>query len=255
MPTPTPGASPGSPTTCPRGCWPAAGTAPWPGWPIPRLGAESSGASPHEDPFYALVGWDKVRIGVWNDSTVNGKLVSEIAAERGISGDDAYIDLVLEAKGQGIIIDWNNDEATLQEVLKAPYVAGGTDGMAIDLASQTQWPIVHPRLLGTFPRWLGHYVRDERLMTLEEAVHRLTGLAAEITGFTDRGTLAVGKAADVVVFDPATIAARATFEDPGHYSVGVRWVFVNGEAVVAQGEPTAALPGRALRGPGYRSER
>jgi N-acyl-D-amino-acid deacylase len=204
----------------------------------------------HEEPFYALVGWDKVRLGV-ADQSVNAKLVSEVAAARHVSGDDAYMDVVLAAKGVGIIIDWNNDEGTLREVLRAPYVAGGTDGMAIDLATE-KWPLLHPRLLGTFPRWLGRYVREDKLMSLEEAVRRLTSLAASITGLTDRGTLAVGRKADVVVFDPATIIDRATFEDPNHYSEGVTWLLVNGVPVVADGKPTGAKPGKALRGKAYR---
>ena len=203
----------------------------------------------HEEPFYALVGWDKVRLGV-EDKSINAKLVSEVAKARNVSGDDAYMDVVLAAKGTGLLIDWNNDEATLREVLKAPYVAGGTDGMAIDLATE-KWPLLHPRLLGTFPRWLGRYVREEHLMSLEEAVRRLTSLPASITGLSDRGTLAPGKKADVVVFDPATIIDRATFEDPNHYSEGVTWLLVNGVPVVADGKPTAARPGRALRGKGY----
>jgi len=205
----------------------------------------------HEEPFYALVGWDKVRLGV-ADSAVNAKLVSEVAAERGISGDDAYLDVVLAAKGVGLLIDWNNEEATLRQVLQAPYVAGGTDGMAVNLSRPQQWPLLHPRLLGTFPRWLGRYAREEGLMSLEEAVRRLTSLPASITGLTDRGRLVAGLKADVVVFDPATIIDRATFEDPNHYAEGMRWVFVNGVAVVADGAVTEALPGRALRGAGYR---
>jgi N-acyl-D-amino-acid deacylase len=205
----------------------------------------------HEEPFYAVVGWDKVRLGV-GDSTVNGKLVSEVAAERGVSGDQAYMDVVLAQRGEGILIDWNNEEASLRSVLAMPYVAGGTDGAAINLSLPQTWPLLHPRLLGTFPRWLGRYVREEKLMSLEEAVRRLTSLPASITKLTDRGRLEVGLAADVVVFYPATIIDRATFPDPNHYSEGIRWVFVNGVAVVDSGVPTTALPGRALRGRGYR---
>ncbi|MEZ4588018.1 MAG: amidohydrolase family protein [Gemmatimonadales bacterium] len=208
----------------------------------------------HEEPFYALVGWDKVRLGV-ADSALNGKLVSEVAAERGVSGDDAYMDAVLAAKGVGLIIDWNNEEATLRQVLAAPYVAGGTDGMAVNLSRPQQWPLLHPRLLGTFPRWLGRYAREDGLMSLEEAVRRFTSLPASITGLSDRGRVAEGLKADLVVFDPEGIIDRATFEDPNHYAEGMRWVFVNGVAVVADGAATDALPGRALRGPGYRARR
>ena len=112
-------------------------------------------------------------------------------------------------------------------------------------------PLVHPRHLGTVPRWLGTYVRDEKLMSWEEAIRKLAGLPADILSLEDRGTLAEGNFADIVVFDPETIDGRATFEDPFHYSVGMEYVFVNGIAVVNEGDYTGALPGRALRGPAY----
>jgi N-acyl-D-amino-acid deacylase len=200
-------------------------------------------------PYYAKVGWDKVRLGV-TDSTINAKLVTEAAALQQKSPEDAYLDAVLAAKGAGILIDWNNEEATLDQVIAAPYVGGGTDGMAIDLTSPQLWPLLHPRLLGTMPRWIKRYTSDRRSMTLEEAIRRLTSLGADVTGLTDRGRLAVGKAADVVVFDPDSLADQATFEDPNHYSTGMRYVFVNGVAVVDEGVATKALPGRALRGKG-----
>lgn len=198
-------------------------------------------------PYYARVGWDKVRLGVL-DSTVNAKLVTQVAALQGKTPEDAYLDVVLDAKGAGLLIDWNNEEATLEQVIAAPYVGGGTDGMAIDLAAPSQWPLLHPRLLGTMPRWIKRYVRERKLMTLEEAIRRLTSLGADLTGLTDRGRLAVGKAADIVVFDADSLEDRATFEDPNHYSVGMKYVFVNGIAVVDSGVPTRALSGRVLRG-------
>jgi N-acyl-D-aspartate/D-glutamate deacylase len=110
----------------------------------------------------------------------------------------------------------------------------------------------HPRGWGSFARVLGKYVRDEKLMTLEEAVRKMTSQAAARAGVSDRGIVRAGLAADVVVFDPATIHDVATFEDPNHYAVGVKDVLVNGQAVVADGRITDARPGRALRGPGYR---
>jgi N-acyl-D-amino-acid deacylase len=108
----------------------------------------------------------------------------------------------------------------------------------------------HPRAYGNFARLLGRYVREEKLVSLPEAIRRLTSLPAANLGLTDRGTLAAGRYADVVVFDPATIADRATFEKPHQYAVGVKHVFVNGVAVLKDGEHTGALPGRALKGPG-----
>lgn len=204
-----------------------------------------------DPPYYATIGWQNVRLGV-RDPQVNGKLVTEVAALRKVSADDAYMDVVLEQRGQGLIIDLNNREDTLREVMRQPYVAVGTDAVALSLdAADPLVPLLHPRILGTFPRWLGTYVRTERLMSWEEAIRRMTSVPASTLGLRDRGTLGVGMFADIVVFDPRTIAGRATFEDPNHYSEGVRYLFVNGQRVVADGRPTDALPGRALRGPGY----
>lgn len=114
---------------------------------------------------------------------------------------------VLDQRGQGLIIDLNNREDTLREVMRQPYVAVGTDGVAVDLdASQALVPLLHPRVVGTFPRWLGKYVRAEQLMTLEEAVRRMTSLPASILGLQDRGVLAAGKFADIVVFADERVA-------------------------------------------------
>lgn len=204
-----------------------------------------------EPPFYATIGWQNVRLGV-RDPAINTKLVSEVASMRHVSADDAYMDVVLEQKGQGLIIDLNNGEETLRQVVLQPYVAVGTDGVAVSLdLAQSMVPLLHPRNLATFPRWLETFVRNEKLMSWEEAIRRMTSLPAAIVGLRDRGTLEAGKFADVVVLDPKTITARATFEDPNHYSEGVRHLFVNGQPVVSEGQPTKALPGRALRGPAH----
>ena len=203
-----------------------------------------------EPPYFANIGWHHVRLGV-RDPEVNGKLVSEVAQMRQQPPEDVFMDVVLAQEGDGIVIDWNNEEETLRQVLQEPYVVGGTDGGTVDLDAQLP-PLVHPRHLGTFPRWLGTYVRDEELMSWEDAIHKFSGMSARILGLEARGVLAAGNFADVLVFDPDEIAGEATFEDPFHYAKGMRWVFVNGEAVVSEGEYTRALPGRALRGPGYR---
>jgi N-acyl-D-amino-acid deacylase len=203
-----------------------------------------------EPPYLANIGWHHVRLGV-ADPKVNGKLVEEVSEMREQPPEDVFMDVVLENEGRGIVIDWNNEEDTLRQVLKKPYVAGGTDGGALDLEWKALPPLVHPRHLGTAPRLLGTYVREQKLLTWEEAIRKLSALPAEILGFRDRGRLEPGRFADVVVFDPETIAGKATFEDPFHYSVGMRYVFVNGVAVLKDGTYTAARPGRALRGPGY----
>lgn len=203
-----------------------------------------------EPPYLANVGWHHVRLGV-RDPEVNGKLVSEVAAERGQPPEDVFMDVVLAAEGEGMVIDWNNEEETLRMVLQQPYVTAGTDGSALGLDWEDLPPLIHPRHMGTIPRWLGTYVRDEQMMSWEEAVRRLAALPFEILKIQDRGTLRAGNFADVVIFDPQTIDGRATFEDPSHYASGMRHVLVNGVAVVKDGEYTGDLPGRALRGQGY----
>ena len=125
------------------------------------------------------------------------------------------------------------------------YVETAEDGPLADSKS-------HPRGWGSFPRILGKYVRDEHLLTLEEAIRKMTSRPATRVGLSDRGILRSGLMADITVFDAATIRDVATFDNPNRYSTGVKWVFVNGRAVVANGAITAARPGRGLRGPGYR---
>ena len=113
---------------------------------------------------------------------------------------------------------------------------------------------VHPRAYGTFPRVLGHYVRDEKLFTLEEAVRKVTSQAADRANLSERGVLRPGMKADLVVFDPNQIRDVATYEDPHHFSEGVIDVVVNGVPVLREGQMTSALPGRVLRGRGYRGK-
>ena len=125
--------------------------------------------------------------------------------------EEVFMDVALEQGGRGIVINWNNEEDKLRQVMSQEYVAGGTDGGALDLDWENLPPLVHPRHLGTVPRWLGTYVRDEKLMSWEEAIRKLAGLPADILSLEDRGTLAEGNFADVVVFDPETINGRATF--------------------------------------------
>jgi len=203
-----------------------------------------------EPPYFANIGWDRIRLGVDNPE-VNGKLVSEVASLTERTPEEVFMDVVLDQEGQGIVIDWNNEEDTLRQVLAQPYVAGGTDGSALDLDSENLPPLIHPRHIGTVPRLFGTYVREQGLLTWEEAIRKLTTLPASILGLTDRGTLAEGFLADIVIFDPETIRDMATFADPFHYPEGMRYVFVNGTAVVDEGQYTRALPGRALRGPAY----
>jgi len=130
-------------------------------------------------------------------------------------------------------------EADVERVLAYPSTMIGSDGIPLQARP-------HPRLWGTFPRVLGHYCRDRGLFSLETAVHKMTGLTAQRFGLTDRGVIAPGKAADLVIFDADEVADRATFEDPNQDSAGIDWVVVNGQTAWRQGEP-GALAGRLLK--------
>jgi dihydroorotase/N-acyl-D-amino-acid deacylase len=165
---------------------------------------------------------------------------------------DAAIDLVIADKAESSVIISIMRESDVIEAMRTPWVSFDTDSGARAEDGPLSVSKSHPRAWGTFTRVLGKYVREDGVLTLEEAVRKMTSQAAIRVGLTDRGLVRPGMMADLVVFDPATVADRATFEQPNRYSVGVRHVFVNGQAVVADGAITAARPGRALRGPGYR---
>jgi N-acyl-D-amino-acid deacylase len=179
-----------------------------------------------------------------------GRRLSEIADMRGQHWADAAIDLLV-AEGQRIsTIYFSMDEANVRMQLGLPWIKVSTDAGGHDPAAAAARGPVHPRSYGTYPRVLGKYVREERALTLEDAVRKMSWAVASRLGLRDRGLLQAGLMADVVVFDPETIADRATFEAPHQLSVGVRDVWVNGERVLAGGEHTGALPGRVVRGAG-----
>src|SRR5271169_4021944 len=164
-----------------------------------------------------------------------GRELSAIAADWGISEKEA-VDRLQPAGA----VYWTMDEADVQRVLRFEHTMIGSDGLPHDAHP-------HPRLWGAFPRVLGHYSRDLGLFALEEAVRRMTGLSAARFGLAKRGLLAPGAYADIAVFDPASIADRATFESPMTPAAGVEHVFVNGRPVWTDGKPTGERPGRALR--------
>ena len=139
------------------------------------------------------------------------------------------------------------DEADLALAMKQPWVAVGSDGSALSTEGPLRAGVPHPRSFGTFPRVLGRYVREMKVISLEEAIRKMTSLPASILGLTDRGLIKEGMWADVVIFDPATVADRATFEDPFQYPVGITTVLVNGTVVLDEGTHTNARPGKVLR--------
>ncbi|MEO8036157.1 MAG: D-aminoacylase [Acidobacteriota bacterium] len=179
------------------------------------------------------------------------KFIEQIAAEMAIPPEEALLRLFAETKGSPNVIFFSMSEPDVQYALKQPYVSVGADSGSPSAEARAANLAIHPRAYGSMPRVLGHYVRDEHLFTLEEAVRKITSQAADRTNLSDRGVLRPGMKADIVVFDAARIRDVATFEDPHHFSEGVLDVVVNGVPVLREGKMTNALPGKPLRGRGY----
>jgi dihydroorotase/N-acyl-D-amino-acid deacylase len=178
-----------------------------------------------------------------------GKRLSEIAAMTGKDWMDAAMDLIL-SEGAGIgTIYFMMSEENIKLQLRQPWIKFGSDADGLD--PETAQGLAHPRAYGNFARVLGKYVREQKVIPLEDAIRKLSSAVARRLSIPDRGLLQEGMWADVVVFDPAAIADRATFENPHQLSAGVKHVFVNGVAVLRDGKHSGAMPGRLLRGPGY----
>ncbi|HEX6537008.1 MAG TPA: D-aminoacylase [Gemmatimonadaceae bacterium] len=180
-----------------------------------------------------------------------GKMLDEVGRMRHEDPYDAAYDILIADHGATSAIYFTMSEEDVRLAMREPWVSVGQDAGAVtpDSASGGRG---HPRGFGTFPRILGRYVREDSVLTLPQAVRKMTSLAAQRVGLDERGVLKRGLYADVVVFDPATIIDHATYEQPQQLSTGVRWVVVNGVLVLDDGKPTGALPGRALLGPGAR---
>jgi len=183
---------------------------------------------------------------------LTGKSLAEVAKMRGKDPVETIMELIAEDESRIDTIYFLMSEENIKKEIKKPWISFGSDE-----ASQAPEGVFlksnpHPRAYGNFARVLGKYVRDEKIIPLKEAIHKLSGLPATNLGLDHRGFIKEGMSADVVVFDPATIADRATFEKPHQYAVGMKHVFVNGVQVLKDGEHTDAKPGRALWGPGKR---
>ena len=184
----------------------------------------------------------------------DGKLLPAIASEMGVTPSEAMLNILVKQKGEGFQIGMPTGVRAkiVAQMLNNPWMDIGSDGIALPAGVRTSFGSPHPRSFGSHTRLLSEYVREQHVFTLEEAVRKMTSLPANRLGLADRGILRPGMKADVVVFDPATVKDMASYENPDRYSQGIDWVLVNGKAVVADGKPTNALPGRVLRGPGYK---
>jgi len=186
---------------------------------------------------------------------LTGKTLAEVAQMRETSPEETAMDLVIEDDSEVGCVFFTMSEDNVRRKIKQPWVSICSDAGAYAPEGVFLKRNPHPRAYGSFVRLLGRYSRDEGLIPLAEAVRRLTSLPAENLKIKDRGRLKKGYFADVVVFDPATVADRATFEAPHQLAVGVEHVFVNGEQVIRSGKHTGAKPGRVVRGPGWKPDR
>jgi N-acyl-D-amino-acid deacylase len=193
-------------------------------------------------------------VGFKNDALkpLTGKTLAEVAKLRGKSPEETAMDLVIEDGSRVSTVYFMMSEENVRKQLRLPWVSFNSDEGSYSAEGVFLKSNPHPRAYGNFARLLGKYVRDEKIVPLEEAVRRLTAFPAEVLKLQRRGELRPGHFADVVVFDPATIQDHATYQKPHQYATGVRHVFVNGEQVLKDGEHTGAKPGRVVRGPGWK---
>ncbi|KER10412.1 MAG: aminoacylase [[Candidatus Thermochlorobacteriaceae] bacterium GBChlB] len=181
-----------------------------------------------------------------------GKTLTDVAKERRTSPEETIMDLVMEDGSRVETVYFMMSEDNVKKQLKLPYMTFGSDAGSMSPEGVFLLSNPHPRAYGNFARLLGKYVRDEKVIPLDDAIRKLTSLPAEKLKLTKRGSLKIGNYADVVVFDAAAIQDHATFEKPHQFSTGVKHVFVNGVQVLKDGEHTGAKPGRVVRGAGWR---
>ncbi|HXE29531.1 MAG TPA: amidohydrolase family protein, partial [Stellaceae bacterium] len=199
--------------------------------------------------FGRIKNWEAIRISVSpNTPQFAGKFMSALAEERGVDPVDRVCDYLIEDKCATRVLVDSISEDDIQAMIRSPHVSVGSDGNCVAPYGTTGQGRPHPRFYGTFPRILGHYCRDLKLVDLPRAIWKMTGLSARSLGFTDRGLLKPGYAADVTIFDPTEFAERATYDDPHQYPAGkATTVLVNGIVTVDHADHTGALAGKLIR--------
>ncbi len=183
-----------------------------------------------------------------------GKRLDEVARILNKDADETVIDLILEDRSPIAAVFFLMDEKNVQKIMQLPYVSFGSDAASMAITEQFKDWGTHPRAYGTFARVLGKYARDEKVVSLEEAIRRMTSLPASNLKITKRGSIKPGYFADLVIFDPNFVQDEATFENPQQYASGIVHVIINGKQVLANGEHTGALTGRILYGPGWKGQ-
>jgi dihydroorotase/N-acyl-D-amino-acid deacylase len=201
-----------------------------------------------------VAGPESILIGVVMNPALHslqGQTLAAIAKSRGKDPIETLLDILVEDNGSTGCAVFGMQEEDVTLALKQPWTSINNDSSGASPEGLLGAEHPHPRAYGTFPRILRKYVREEHRLTLEDAIRKFTALPAQRMRLTDRGVLKRGMWADMVVFDPATIADRSTFSSPNELATGMRWVLVNGVPVIAEGKMTGAKPGHVLRGPGY----
>jgi len=217
-----------------------------------RVKADMDNAHPGDwENFFAGAGPDGIRFISFKNPALKpliGKTLAEVARARGTSPEETAMDLVIEDGSRVGTVYFLMDEANVRRQLALPWMSFDSDEAAPSTEGVFLKSSNHPRAFGNFARLLGKYVREEKLLSMREAIRRLTSFPAEVLSLGNRGYLRPGYVGDVVLFDPATIQDHATFDKPQQYATGVSHVAVNGELVLVDGEPTAARPGGIVRG-------
>ena len=227
---------------------------------VARLNHPNARAEIREAIDKGLPGWDNNEVkdcGGWHgvllagcrrpeNKKYEGKRLDEVARLRGQDPVDALCDLLIAEHATPMAVYFSMGDADVELAMQQPWVGIGSDGAAVNPSMEFMGR-PHPRFYGTFPRVLGLYVREKHVLTLPDAVRKMTSLPAQIIGLKDRGLLRPGMAADIVLFDAQTVRDRATFEDPSQYPAGIPYVIVNGVVVIDKGEHTGAKPGRVLK--------
>ena len=219
-----------------------------------RLKREMAGEGDYDNAFANAGGPDGVLLVSFREDSLRylaGKSLGEVSRMRGTPPEETAMDLVIQNDGDVGCVYFTMSEDNVRREVAIPWVSFGSDGGSYATEGVFLQSGTHPRAYGNFARLLGRYVREEKVIPLEEAIRKLTLLPATNLGLRRRGALRPGYFADIVVFDPSTITDHATFERPHQYATGVRDVFVNGVQVLRDGEHTGAKPGRVVRGPGW----
>jgi N-acyl-D-amino-acid deacylase len=198
--------------------------------------------------FGRIPSWDVVRISISPDlPQYAGRTIGSLAEERGVDQFDMAMDYIVEDHGQTRVLVDSISEDDVKDFVRNSEVMIGSDGNSVAPEGTTGQGRPHPRFYGTFAKVLGHYSRDLGLLPLQDAVHKMTGASAKALGLKDRGVLKEGFRADITIFDPETIAERATYDDPHQFAAGIDTVLVNGVSTLQGGDHTGALAGKILR--------